>query len=101
MTRTAGMCRRTREKHCSQPDRVVHMEVTTTVSSGKPTRQKPNNDLSSLAIFGGTPAFDTQLHVGRPNIGDREKLFARIESLLDRRWLTNGGPYVREFEERI
>jgi dTDP-4-amino-4,6-dideoxygalactose transaminase len=77
------------------------LEMTTTVSSSKPTRPEPNDDLSSLAIFGGTPAFDTQLHVGRPNIGDREKLFARIESLLDRRWLTNGGPYVQEFEQRI
>lgn len=40
-------------------------------------------------------------HVGRPNIGDRQRLAERIDDLLDRRWLTNGGPYVQEFEERI
>jgi dTDP-4-amino-4,6-dideoxygalactose transaminase len=39
--------------------------------------------------------------VGRPNIGDRAVLIARIEDLLDRRWLTNNGPYVQEMEARI
>ena len=56
---------------------------------------------SDLAILGGTPAFVEPLHVGRPNIGDREKLIARINDLLDRRWLTNDGPYVREFEQAV
>lgn len=41
------------------------------------------------------------LHVGRPNVGNRERLLARINCLLDRRWFTNNGPLVREFEERI
>jgi dTDP-4-amino-4,6-dideoxygalactose transaminase len=58
-------------------------------------------DLHGLAIFGGEPAFEEVLHVGRPNIGDRERLLERINDLLDRRWLTNRGPYVREFEERL
>src|SRR5207249_6079452 len=57
--------------------------------------------LESWAIFGGTPAFVDKLHVGRPNIGDRGRLMARIEDLLDRRWLSNNGPYVQEFEERL
>ena len=57
--------------------------------------------LEDLAIFGGTPAFDEKLHVGRPNIGDRARLLQRINDLLDRRWLTNNGPYVQEFERRI
>lgn len=57
--------------------------------------------LEDLAIFGGTPAFDKKLHVGRPNIGDRDRLLERINDLLDRRWLTNNGPYVQEFEQRI
>ncbi len=57
--------------------------------------------LSELAIFGGEPAFQEELHVGRPNIGNRENLMTRLEDILDRRWLTNRGPYVREFEERI
>jgi dTDP-4-amino-4,6-dideoxygalactose transaminase len=57
--------------------------------------------LSDLAIFGGTPAFREKLHVGRPNVGDRARLLERINDLLDRRWLTNDGPYVQEFERRV
>jgi dTDP-4-amino-4,6-dideoxygalactose transaminase len=59
------------------------------------------DDLSRLAIFGGVPSFSGKLHVGRPNIGDRERLMARIEDLLDRRWLSNDGPYVQELEKRL
>ena len=59
------------------------------------------NNWNELAIFGGEPAFKNELHVGRPNIGDREKLLDRINDLLSRRWLTNNGPYVKEFEQRL
>jgi dTDP-4-amino-4,6-dideoxygalactose transaminase len=55
----------------------------------------------TLAVFGASPAFDEPLHVGRPNIGDRERLFERLNDLLDRRWLTNNGAYVQEFERRL
>lgn len=41
------------------------------------------------------------MHVGRPNIGDREAFLARVNQILDNGWLTNNGPMVREFEERI
>lgn len=47
------------------------------------------------------PAFEQPLHVGRPNIGDRERFLSRVNEMLDRRWLTNDGPLVRELEERI
>ena len=57
--------------------------------------------IKDLAVFGGTPLFDKTLHVGTPNTGSREKLFARIEDLLERNWLTNRGPYVKEFEEKV
>ena len=57
--------------------------------------------LEELAVWGGAPAFAEKLHVGRPNVGDRERLLARINDILDRRWLTNGGPYVQEFERRV
>jgi dTDP-4-amino-4,6-dideoxygalactose transaminase len=57
--------------------------------------------VDQLAVFGGAPAFQEPLHVGRPNIGDREHLFERITDMLDRRWLTNNGPYVQEFERKI
>jgi dTDP-4-amino-4,6-dideoxygalactose transaminase len=55
--------------------------------------------ITDLAIFRGQPAFDETLHVGRPNIGDRGHLLERINDLLDRRWLTNRGLYVQEFEQ--
>ncbi len=58
-------------------------------------------NLSDLAIFSGPPAFPEPLHVGRPNIGNRDHLFQLINDLLDRRWLTNNGLYVQDFENRI
>lgn len=57
--------------------------------------------IDELAIFGGAPAFCEKLHVGRPNIGDRRRLLERFNELLDRRWLTNYGPLVQEFEQRV
>ena len=57
--------------------------------------------VDDLAAFGGAPAFDEVLHVGRPNIGDRKGFLSRVEDMLDRRWFTNNGPYVQEFERRI
>jgi dTDP-4-amino-4,6-dideoxygalactose transaminase len=59
------------------------------------------SDSRPLAILGAEPAFREPLHVGRPNIGDRAKLQERIDAMLDARWFSNGGPLVREFEERI
>jgi hypothetical protein len=57
--------------------------------------------IDDLAIFGGSPAFSEKLFVGRPNIDGKERLLERINDLLDRKWLTNTGPYVEEFERRI
>jgi len=57
--------------------------------------------IGDLCIFGGEPAFLEKLHVGRPNIGNRERFLKRVNDVLDRRWLTNDGPYVQEFERRI
>ena len=55
----------------------------------------------SLAVFGAPPAFAEQLHVGRPNVGDRGTFERRVADILDRRWLTNAGRYVQEFEARV
>lgn len=55
----------------------------------------------ALAVLGGRPAFAEPLHVGRPNVGDRRRLLERIEGAIERRWLSNGGPLVAEFEERV
>ncbi|MBK8465878.1 MAG: aminotransferase class I/II-fold pyridoxal phosphate-dependent enzyme [Chloracidobacterium sp.] len=46
-------------------------------------------------------AFSEPLHVGRPNLGDRDKFLARVETMLDNRWLSNNGPFVQEFEAKI
>lgn len=59
------------------------------------------SNLDDLAIFGRPPAFDEELCVGRPNIGDRAALLERINRMLDSRWLTNNGPLVQEFERRV
>lgn len=55
----------------------------------------------NLAILGAPPAFGEPLHVGRPNLGDRQKLLARMNEMLDRRWLTNNGPLVQDFEAKV
>src|ERR1700730_16560735 len=59
------------------------------------------NEIGDLAVFGAKPAFAEALHVGRPNIGERRKFEERIGDILDRKWLTNGGRYVTEFEQRV
>lgn len=55
----------------------------------------------SLAPLGHPPRFAEPLHVGRPNIPDIERVLGRFRDVLNRRWLTNDGPMVREFEHRI
>lgn len=56
---------------------------------------------ADLAINGAPPAFAEPLHVGRPNICDREAFLRRMEQILDNQWLTNNGPMVQEFEAAI
>jgi len=57
--------------------------------------------VGDLAYFGGTPLFAETLHVGRPNIGDRDEFLSRISAILDARWFTNDGAQVRELEVRL
>jgi len=57
--------------------------------------------MSSLAILGSISRFKEPLHVGRPNLGNRETMLRRMNEIFDRRWLTNDGPMVKEFEARI
>ncbi|NYT92416.1 DegT/DnrJ/EryC1/StrS aminotransferase family protein [Salinispora sp. H7-4] len=56
--------------------------------------------VADLAILGGTPTFPQMLQVGTPSVGERSRLFERLHTALDNKWLTNGA-LVREFEERI
>lgn len=61
---------------------------------------KTLQQITDLAKFGGAPAFDQIEPVGRPNVGNRESLLARIADMLDRRWFTNNGRFVQEFEHK-
>jgi len=57
--------------------------------------------IDDLAVFGGTPAFESPLPVGQlylPDWTDFERLFRGI---FARRYFTNHGPLVRELDERI
>ncbi len=45
--------------------------------------------------------FEKPLFVGRPNIGNKQSFLERVERILDTRILSNDGPYVKEFEQRI
>ena len=58
-------------------------------------------NISDLATFGGSPAFTELLHVGRPNIGDREQFLERVNEMFDQRRLSNNGPFARELEEKL
>ena len=64
-------------------------------------RRQPQAGGPPLGIFNGRPAFAEARHVGRPNIGNRERFLARLNHILDKRWLTNRGEYVIELEKRI
>ncbi len=57
--------------------------------------------MRKLAILGGEPAFKQPLHVGRPNLPDRKVFDKYIDRIFDSRWLTNSGPIVREFQEKL
>ena len=54
-----------------------------------------------LAVLGGSVAYPDLLHVGRPNLPARERFLGRVGDLLDRCWLTNDGPLVRELEQVV
>jgi dTDP-4-amino-4,6-dideoxygalactose transaminase len=54
-----------------------------------------------LAINGARPMFDELLHVGRPNIGNRDAFRCHVDQILEGQWLTNNGPMVRQLELRM
>ncbi len=57
--------------------------------------------IMELALFGGDKLFEETLHVGRPNIPSKDRLFKYFNDIFERRWLTNAGPYVLDFEKRL
>lgn len=62
---------------------------------------KSIQSLQDLSVNGAPPAFDQPLHVGRPNVGSREAFLKYTEEMFERRWLSNNGPLVQEFEKRV
>lgn len=62
---------------------------------------KPICSPKDLAINDVPPAFAELLHVGRPNIGDKQKFLEYASAMLERGWLTNNGPLVQELEQRV
>jgi dTDP-4-amino-4,6-dideoxygalactose transaminase len=56
---------------------------------------------AELAIFGGPPAFAEPLHVGRPNVGDREAILRGIGEAIEDRWLSNNGAKLLAFEAEL
>jgi dTDP-4-amino-4,6-dideoxygalactose transaminase len=70
------------------------------VTAVKPARTRIVSP-GDLAINGAPPAFANPLHVGRPNIANRAHFLELVTEMLDRCWLSNDGPLVREFERRI
>ena len=54
-----------------------------------------------LALLGAAPAFPDKVHVGRPNVGDKAALFRRLDEIYERRWFSNLGACVQEFEQRL
>jgi dTDP-4-amino-4,6-dideoxygalactose transaminase len=59
------------------------------------------NSRAQLAVNGGRPEFDVPLHVGRPNVLNPDRVLKRVGEALDRRWLTNFGPLVKQFETQV
>ena len=58
-------------------------------------------DTKRLAIFGGAPTFDEQLHVGRPNLASTQDILDVFAGILESKWLTNDGGWVHRLEADI
>jgi dTDP-4-amino-4,6-dideoxygalactose transaminase len=70
-------------------------------SRGSGIMNPAKSKITELALFGGKPAFAEPLHVGRPSVGDRGRFLERVAQMWDRRWFSNNGPNVREFEDKL
>ncbi len=56
---------------------------------------------TNYSVHNSLPAFAEPLHVGRPNIGDVAEIHRRIDEIFQRRWLSNDGVVVQEFEREV
>lgn len=57
--------------------------------------------MEQLALFGAEAAFPTPLHVAQLYLPAFDKVETAFRGILARRYFTNNGPLVREFEERL
>jgi len=62
---------------------------------------KPIRSITDLAVNGAAPAFDSPLHVGRPNIGSKQAFLDYVDDIFERRWFSNNGPLLQAFEQRV
>jgi dTDP-4-amino-4,6-dideoxygalactose transaminase len=57
--------------------------------------------MAELAVLGGSPAFSEPLHVGRPNLPDRNTFNGLLDEMFRNRWFTNYGPLVQRFQSAL
>lgn len=78
------------------------MNAANTPTAPRPGRpSKAIRGPGDLAIAGAPPTFATPLHVGGPNVGDRDEFMRHVGDMFDRRWFSNNGPLVQAFEQRL
>ena len=83
------------------PSSARNRRPSATRTTSPPADGAAPRDFHELAVLTGKPAFAQALHVGRPNLGNPARLRERFEDILARRWFTNNGCYVRQFEAAI
>lgn len=77
-------------------------------ASGRPTTTPSTRETDEVTSGNtkGSPRVIERLdagkiHVGRPNIGNRDAFLKLVGEMFDRRWLSNSGPLVEQFERRV
>ena len=51
-----------------------------------------------LAILGGEPSFPEKIELAQPSTPNLEELTPLLQEIIDRRWLTNDGKFLKSFE---
>ena len=57
--------------------------------------------LSEDVMKDGGSGFSDPVHVGRPNVGDKQAFLNYVDGIFERNWLTNDGELVRELERQV
>lgn len=52
-------------------------------------------------MAGSNLKFSSPLHVGRPNIPNKDIFLSYVGEILENQWLTNNGPLVQRFEQQV